>query len=174
MSDKRFETIKSREAAAEHVRKTVANVTGLPQGLELDAAHGSALELGRRRWTFVLTKQAVENWDALGKKRFILAALVFHKEEVDQPYLERMLVALPGERGEAKLEMLDSQWRKLWSGRGKVVAGELRFSMPITRPRTTAKGMMAGRISSKGRLTLTKGKLPKPINKLKPLRKSLD
>jgi hypothetical protein len=161
MSDQ-FETIKTIETPRDQLRRVVAGAQALPKGLELDAEAGTMLESSGRRWAFVLTRQATKGWNRLGKEPVPLAVLVYDFSGLDRPFVQRVLVALPGDRDELRLEMRDDEWRVLWTGTGTLDGDELVFSMPITRPRVDAKGMMAGRIDAKGRLTLTEARLPKP------------
>jgi hypothetical protein len=163
-----FEKVMTAPTAADHVSKTLARLQELPSGIKLASNAGQSMKSGARSWTFVLTREAEENWDALGKQRMVVAVLVYHLQAKDAPYVERILVAAPGSKGALTLEWFDSNWNLLYKGRGALVDGELDFEMPITRPGVKEKGIMAGRVSRKGRITLRESQLPRPINKRKP------
>lgn len=163
-----FEIIKTKRSTPSELRRVVESLRRVPRELELDPARGTMMELGKRQWAFVMTKQAVENWDQLGKKPIPLAVLAHQFETAEDAEVQRVLVALPGTRGKIKLEMRDNMGQVLWTGTAEVKQGELEFSMPITRPRVSAKGLMAGRINSRGELTLSDARLPKPTRKKEP------
>lgn len=164
MSEK-FEVLKTKKAAAGQLRKTVRRLRGVPDDLKLDPARGQALGIGPRHWTFIMTKEAASGWQRLGVDPLTLGVLA---SGLDRPYLQRVLVALPDKGKSLILEMRASNGRLLWTGSGRLKEGELEFSMPITRQGVKAKGMMSGRLSAKGRLTLTDSRLPKPARKRKP------
>jgi len=166
-----FEILKTAKPRSGQFRKTVRNMRGVPAGLELDPARAEALTIGPRLWTFIMTKEASARWDALGSEPVTLGVLA---PGLDRPFVERVLVALPDKDKTVRLEMHDSDGRLLWTGSGRVNKGELEFSMPITRPRVKAKGMMAGRLTSKGKLTLSDSRLPKPARKRRPKLESVE
>jgi hypothetical protein len=163
-----FENLEVKKATTEELGKIVKNLRGVPEGLTIDPAFATALQSGERQWTFFLTREAIDNWDQLGQMPVKLGILVHQFGATDEPHVQRTLVLFPEDRGKVKLEMRDSVGRILWSGSGQVKGDELEFSMPITRPRVRAKGMMAGRINAKGRLTLSEARLPKPTQKKEP------
>lgn len=167
MTDK-FEIPKARRATSKELGKTVRDLQGLGGELELDPTRGHVVEVEKRSWTFVMTKQAVAKWDRLGKEEFVVGVLAYHHSGLEAPYVQRELVAMPGPGTSVVLEMRDADDLPLWRGKGRVEAGALEFSMPITRPGATAKGVMAGRLAANGRLTLADSRLPKPSGKKRP------
>ena len=168
MSEK-FEIPKARRATRKELRDVARNLEGVRKELELDPTRGHVVEVESRRWTFVMTKDAVAKWASLGEEEIVIGVLAYHQSGLDAPYVQRELFALPGRGQNINLEMRDPDGYPLWKGRGQLKGGELHFSMPITRPGTTSKGVMAGRLNADGRMTLLKSsKLPKPTGKKKP------
>lgn len=163
-----FEYLKTTELLPEAIRKTVANLQRLPRGIELAPEYGQGMVVGERRWTFVLTREAAEHWEELGFRPLTLAVLAYYLPESERYYAQRILVALPGEKGEVQLEMHDNSGGVLWTGTGAMKDGELYFSMPITRPGADIKGIVEGRVSPKGGVEFTNTRLPRPLKKQYP------
>ena len=167
----KFEALKTMKAGSGQLRKTVRNLRGLPADLKLDPSRAQALVIGPHLWTFIMTREAAANWEKLGTEPMTLGVIA---SGLDRPYLQRMLIALPAGDNKVKLEMHDRDGVLLWTGSGVLEGDELDFSMPITRPGVKAKGMMAGRISSKGQMTLRDSRLPRPARKRNPTLESED
>jgi hypothetical protein len=167
----KFEVLKTTKASTSQLRKTVRNLRDVPNELKLDPSRAQALVIGPRLWTFIMTKEAATGWQKLGKEKLTIGVIA---SGLDRPYLQRLLVALPGKGNTIKLEMHDRNGRLLWTGKGEIKGGELEFSMPITRPGVSAKGMMAGTLTAGGQLTLRDSRLPKPVRSRKPTFESED
>jgi hypothetical protein len=163
-----FESIKVLEAEPRDFRETVAALRGKHLDLSLDPERGCSMVLGDRRWTFILTSNAASQWERLGKIPMTLGALANHHTGLDEPFVQWLLVAVPGKRRDILLEMRDSDWQLLWTGAATLRGDELEFSMPITRAYVDAKGIMAGSINANGRITVKESRLPRPITRREP------
>jgi hypothetical protein len=163
-----FESIKVQEVFPRDFRETVAALQRKHVDLSLDPERGCSMVMNDRRWTFILTSNAASQWERLGKIPMTLGALANHHTGLDEPFVQWLLVAVPGKRGSVLLEMRDSEWQLLWTGTATMRGDELEFSMPITRERVNAKGIMAGTIDARGRITLKESRLPRPIAKREP------
>ena len=171
---RRFEALRTTRTSSAEIRRAVRDAQAIPPNLQLDPTRGQVLAVGERRWTFVLTKGAAAQWNALGREPLTLGALIYQQPVLDAPYVQRLLMALPGRRGSIKLEMRDSSGRLLWTGSGTIRRGILRFSMPIRRLGATARGLVAGGLDRRGHLILTRGILPKPGRRKTPMFLSAD
>jgi hypothetical protein len=171
---KQFERLTTKKTTPRELQAVLRDVRLPAARVELASSRGQLLELGRREWAFVLTREAVDGWDRLGSEPVTVAVLAQRYAASESARVERVLVALPAGRGKLRMEMNDAEGRLLWTGAGSLVRNELQFSMAITRPGTALKGIMAGRIRRNGQLVITQSRLPKPVGKKAPKLESED
>jgi hypothetical protein len=165
---KQFERAAVKKLSAAALARVVRAAQGVRSDLRLDAKRGSAVQVGDRRWVFVLTKEAVEAWKVLGSKEMTLGVLIYEHSGAAAPYAHRELLVRPRRGSGMTIEVWEGG-RALWSGKASLTrTGQLQFSMPVTRKTSTAKGVMAGRVTSRGKLTLTAARLPRPVRKKTP------
>jgi hypothetical protein len=167
MTDK-FEKATARKATAEQVAEMARIVERIPTGLKLDRSRGSVVTVGERQWMFLMSDQAVANWKTLGSEDVVLGVLAYAHTGAAAPFVQRELV-LVRRGGKLELQVRDVDEGVLWSGTAFVNrGGELEFSVPITRPTSSAKGVMKGKIGANGSLVLTDSRLPTPLDKKRP------
>lgn len=169
MVDRRvFESIKVVDSSPTLVRETVQSLRGRLANLELDHRRGSALQLADRRWMFVLEAEANRKWNRIGKEPVTVGVVANNVEGIDAPFVQWVLVAVPGARGSIQLELRDSEMVLLGKGTATLRGDDLEFQMPITRPGANAKGIMSGVLTSDGQIRVKESRLPKPLKKREP------
>jgi hypothetical protein len=163
-----FETLETKATTASHLKATARKLRGVPHGLTVDPTRGQQVAVGERRWTFLMTLEIADQWEDMNRKPLVLGLLAYHALDVEDPFVHRMLVVLPGRSGALAIEMRDSEGRVLWTGSAERVGDELRFSMPISRPGSSITGRVVGRVTRKGQLKFEEARLPKPVRKKTP------
>ena len=163
-----FESIKVVDSSPSLIRDTVKSLRGSLANLDLDSRRGTALQLADRRWMFVLGAEANRKWNRMGKEPVTLGVVANNVEGIDAPFVQWVLVAVPGARGSIQLELRDSEMVLLGKGSASLRGDELEFSMPIMRPGVDAQGIMSGTLTADGQLKVKESRLPKPLKKREP------
>lgn len=164
----RHESAVSKRATRQKLASIARNVDNVPAGLGLDATKGSVVTVGDRQWTFMMSKSASEEWKTLGSHDIVVGALIYEHTGAAAPFVHRELVLT---RRGRKLEMQVREPDKgtLWSGPASINrAGDLEFSVPITRSTSDEKGIMKGQVKRDGSVVFSESKLPRPVKKSQP------
>jgi len=165
--DKEFEEAVAERASADQVRKLLRRARRGAATRELDVKRASLVRVGERQWSFVLTREAAEGWDALGSKDLTVGVLIYDQPGAAAPFVHREIAVRRGKR-RLVVEVREDGLPR-WIGEGSVNReGALEFKVPIEREKGQRAGVMAGQVSRDGELRLTESRLPRPIKAREP------
>jgi hypothetical protein len=162
-----FETAVAGPASASEIEKVVRQMRRERMTRELDVRRASRVRVGDRQWSFVLTREAVDNWDRLGSEDLTVGVLIYEQPGAAAPFVHRE-IAVRRRKGRLIVEVRENGLPR-WTGEGSIDhAGALEFKVTIDRENSNRVGIMAGQVTRDGELRLTQAKLPRPTESRQP------
>lgn len=168
-----YEDARAEKAKPSEISKAVKRARGLGPADALDVERASLVQVGDRRWAFVLTKRAVETWKDLGSQDLTVGVLIYEQSGAAAPFVHREIAVRPGKK-ELIVEVREGGLAR-WTGKGSLDSkGALQFSVSIDSDRGPGIGLMAGQVTRDGQLIFKNSRLPRPTAKRVPEQVAVD